>query len=276
MEENAKVLLILVDGMRPDSIAACQNSYAAGMLEKNHFCTMDAKTVFPSVTLPCHMSLFHSVTPQRHGILTNTYVPVARTVNGLAEVLHAAGKKCAFYYTWEELRDLARPGTLAESVFATMYGKDIKNPEAAVTKAAVAAMKEEAPDFMFLYLGVSDETGHRYGWMSREYLEAISSAWDRISEIVTQAPEEYRILITADHGGHDCGHGSDDPQDMTIPVIITGGKADIFRDGEVSILDIAPTIADWLQTPADDAWTGRSLVVKKNKKGKKNEERVLI
>lgn len=54
-----KVLMILVDGMRPDSIADIQ-------LAQNLTSTMAAKPVMPSVTLPCHMSLFHSVAPSRH------------------------------------------------------------------------------------------------------------------------------------------------------------------------------------------------------------------
>ena len=47
-----------------------------------------AQTVMPSVTLPCHMSLFHSVAPDRHGILTNTYTPQVRPINGICEQLH--------------------------------------------------------------------------------------------------------------------------------------------------------------------------------------------
>ena len=50
-----------------------------------------------------------------HGILTNTYVPQVRPVNGLCEQLRAGGRKCAFFYNWEELRDLSRPESLAFS-----------------------------------------------------------------------------------------------------------------------------------------------------------------
>lgn len=64
-----KTLLILCHGMRPDSI---ENS-----------------------PLPCHMSLFHSVDPGRHGITTNIYMPQVRPVMGLCEVLNQSGKKCA-------------------------------------------------------------------------------------------------------------------------------------------------------------------------------------
>ena len=74
-----KVLLISVDGMRPDGLQTCGNPFVKE-LEKRCSYTYEAKTVFPSVTLPCHYSMAHSVTPQRHGILTNTFVPQVRPV----------------------------------------------------------------------------------------------------------------------------------------------------------------------------------------------------
>lgn len=77
-----KAILILADGMRPDALQACGNPYAMELCAKSAH-TMQAKTVMPSVTLPCHMSLFHSVTPQRHGILSNVYVPQVRPVTGI-------------------------------------------------------------------------------------------------------------------------------------------------------------------------------------------------
>ena len=115
---NRKVLLILADGLRPDALAACGHPYGTLLPSLGSY-SLEAETVYPSVTLPCHMSLFHSVDPGRHGILTNTYVPQVRPVNGLCEQLSAAGKTCAFFYNWEELRDLSRPSSLAYSFFAS-------------------------------------------------------------------------------------------------------------------------------------------------------------
>lgn len=88
-----KTLLILVDGMRPEALEGVPE---AGEMMRQSACALDAVTVMPSVTLPCHMSLFHSVDPGRHGTTTNTYAPQVRPVNGLCEVLVRAGKKCAF------------------------------------------------------------------------------------------------------------------------------------------------------------------------------------
>jgi len=79
-----KVALILLDGLRPDALALCKNPYIQELL-KNSLHTLAARTVFPSVTLPCHMSLFHSVDPMRHGVTTNIYTPQVRPVNGIVE-----------------------------------------------------------------------------------------------------------------------------------------------------------------------------------------------
>ena len=106
-----KVILVSIDGMRPDGVMRCGSSFVEKMMETGSY-TLDAKTVLPSVTLPCHMSMFHSVPPTRHGIVTNTYTPMVRPLNGLFEQIAAAGGVSAMYYGWEPLRDVARPGSL--------------------------------------------------------------------------------------------------------------------------------------------------------------------
>ena len=68
---SEKVILILVDGMRPDGMMGCGNPFAEKLIKESTY-SLTAQTVMPSVTLPCHMSLFHSVDPTRHGIVTNT------------------------------------------------------------------------------------------------------------------------------------------------------------------------------------------------------------
>ena len=70
-----RTLVILVDGMRPDALV---NIPQAQKIMERSTHTLNARTVMPSVTLPCHMSLFHSVDPARHGTTTNTYAPQVR------------------------------------------------------------------------------------------------------------------------------------------------------------------------------------------------------
>ena len=253
-----KTLLILVDGMRPDALADIPEAQA--MLSKSSY-SLHARTVFPSVTLPCHMSLFHSVDPERHGTTTNVYMPQVRPVQGLCEQLAQNKKSCAFFYNWEELRDLSRPGHLDISSFHSGHAQGYEASNHCVTQDAIHYIKGNAPDFAFVYLGWVDHAGHDAGWMSGEYMHALRSSWQDIQRLVSSLLEEYTVIVTADHGGHGRAHGLDIPEDMTIPVILHRGP---FAPGEkledVNIKDIAPTIAALLDTEAADEWEGKSLV----------------
>lgn len=252
-----KVVLVLVDGMRPDGMLGCGHAFPEKFLHLTAH-SMKARTVFPSVTLPCHMSLFHSVDPARHGILTNTYVPQVRPVPGLVEQLDKYDKRCAFFYTWEELRDLALADHLACSVCINQHKNE--DTDRKITDAAIAYLKAEEPDFLFLYLGQTDERGgHDNGWMSAPYLACVRNAWDCIEKVYQNLPEGYCLITTADHGGHDRVHGTDMPEDMTIPVCFYG--APFGQDTEIdglSLKDIAPTVAKLLGVPAAKEWEGTS------------------
>lgn len=253
---SEKVILILVDGMRPDSLYSCKNAFVKEFLSKCKG-SLKAKTVMPSVTLPCHMSLFHSVPPQRHGILSNTYVPQVRPVSGLFEQIAAAGKTAASFYNWEELRDVSRPGALAYSFFLSQH--KYEGTDSALKERALKYIKEKQPDFVFLYLGATDEAGHQFGWMTEEYLKTVAAAWDCIKDVYEAVSEEYTIFVTADHGGHDRLHGTEAFEDMTIPLLMSGKiKADIPENA--TILDITPTIAKLLGVEPDSEWEGNCLI----------------
>ena len=257
----SKVFLALIDGMRPDSLTACNHPFFQE-LKKTSLCSMNMRSVMPSVTLPCHMSLFHSVCAERHGILTNTYVPQVRPVNGICEHLAAFGKSCAFFYTWEPLKDLSRPQSLARANYYSGKLYSFEKADALVTDDAERMFQAgDTPDFIFFYQCNVDEVGHKYGWMSEEYIASVKGALDNVQRIVKQLPEEYRVIVTADHGGHSRSHGTDMPEDMTTPFFLchnTIEKGEI--SGTPSILDIAPTVAACLGLDPDPDWEGKSLL----------------
>ena len=258
MTDNNKVVLILVDGMRPDSLEACGHPFIKEMLSESIYFSK-AQTVMPSVTLPCHMSLFHSVEPDRHGILTNTYVPQVRPVKGICEVLRAAGKNCSLFYNWEEIKDLARPDSLSYSCYVSGHIYSYENANPRIAALAKEYISSDLPDFTFVYLGWLDAAGHDCGWMSDEYMRAVRGSWDCIETICRGIPDSYTVIVTADHGGHGRSHGSDMPEDMTIPVIVrTPERKSALKDGG-SILDIAPTIVSLLGVDSDADWEGSKL-----------------
>ena len=252
-----KVLLILVDGMRPDGL--CDIPEVQDAIKKASY-TLNAQTVYPSVTLPCHISLFHSVDPSRHGTTTNTYVPQIRPVNGLCDVLMENDKKCAFFYTWEHLRDCAKPHSLEFSYYCKSdnIGWDVSSNKA--TDAAIEYLKTNDVDFSFLYLGYPDAAGHFHGWMGEEYMESVRHSWKNIARVMQTLTDDYTVIITADHGGHNRTHGTDLPEDMIIPLFIIG--KDYTPEAQlkdVNIKDIAPTIAHLLGVDADSEWEGKII-----------------
>ena len=254
-----KVILISVDGMRPDAFLSCSHPYTREIMAKAYY-TLRGRTVMPSVTLPCHFSMFHSVTPQRHGITTNTYIPMARPLNGLLEQLKLVKADTAMVYTWEQLRDLSRPSCLTYADFVRLHAYE--HTDTVITDRALARIRESRPDFVFLYLGeLDDKAGHGHGWMTPEYFARLEIAIDNIRRVIEEFGGEYTIIITADHGGHDRTHGTEMPEDMTIPMFYIGkdfpaGKE--FADG--SILDIAPTIAKVMGVAPADEWEGTPVI----------------
>lgn len=257
---SQKVLLILVDGMRPDAIDACPHPFLRELRKESAY-SMKASTVMPSVTLPCHASLFLSVGPERHGITTNVWMPQVRPIVSLGDAVHQAGKRAAMYYNWEELRDLNRPGSLIHSEYHNMERTGGLASDRLLTEHTLACIREDDPDFIFLYLGYTDEAGHSKGWMTAHYLEAVAGASACIETLYRALPEGWSMIVTADHGGHDRGHGLDIPEDMTIPVYFAGAP---FEKGKelpgVSIKDIAPTIAKIMDFAPPREWEGASVV----------------
>ena len=258
MNDN-KVILISIDGMRPDGVVSCGNDFVQEMMKKGAY-TLNAQTVVPSVTLPCHTSMFHSVTPERHGITTNDYVPQVRPVPGLIEQIHRSGGECAMFYGWEPLRNIARPGYLTWAEYFNAYADE--HTDGILTDSALKCIEKYHPDFVFLYMVETDEKGgHDSGWMTPVYLDYISHAIDNVKRVVEAAGDEYTVIVTADHGGHDRMHGTTLPEDMTIPMFFMG---DMFTPGEektgVSILDLAPTIAKIMGVKRSREWEGAELI----------------
>ncbi|MBQ9784965.1 MAG: alkaline phosphatase family protein [Clostridia bacterium] len=253
-----KVILISIDGMRPDGLLQC-GSDAVDWLRARATYTLDGKTVMPSVTLPCHMSLFYGVVPMRHGILSNTFVPQVHTVTGLFEKIAAMGGISAMFYGWEPMRDVCPPTKCKFSTYVNAYMEE--SSDTVLTDAALKLIGEKKPDFVYLYQVETDEKGgHDNGWMSAEYLRRIRIAIENARRVCEACGDEYTVIITADHGGHDRMHGTDMPQDTTIPMFFLG--ADFARGKEVqglSILDIAPTVAYVMGFAPEKEWEGKAL-----------------
>lgn len=251
---SEKVILILSDGLRPDAMLSCGHPFVEKMKEMSTYC-LQAQTVMPSVTLPCHMSLFHSVDPSRHGTTTNVHTPQVRPIDGLVDVLSRAKKKCGLFFTWDQLRDIARPGMWNAMEYLRCY--QYENSNQLMTPRAIRYIREQNPDFVFLYLADTDNTGHDHGWLSKEYMQDTYDAIECVKQVYEACGEEYTYIFLADHGGHDRTHGTEMPEDMTIPLFFFGPA---FEKGKelpaASIKDVAPTVTKLMGVEPAEEWEG--------------------
>lgn len=78
-----------------------------------------------------------------------------------------------------------------------------------------------------MHLTDPDRAGHRSGWMGTAYGRAVTAADAAVARLLAAADRaygsgNYSVIVTADHGGHERDHGSDDPRDVLIPWIAWG------------------------------------------------------
>jgi len=254
-------VLFVIDGLRPDALPRASTPHIDALIARGAS-TLDARVTVPSVTLPCHVSLFFACGPERHGVTTNTWVPPVPPIPSLFEVARRAGLDTAAFYTWEQLRDLAPPGTL-DMAYYRRLGEPADNHMLDTAAAAAAYVAQQPPGLCFIYLEATDQAGHRFGWMSDRYLAAVAQCDRAIGTVVGALDRagilaETAIALTSDHGGHGHSHGTEMPEDITVPWILAGpGIVKRCRlPSSMSIIDTAPSLLYQLGIELPTEWLG--------------------
>jgi arylsulfatase A-like enzyme len=130
-----------------------------------------------------------------------------------------------------------------------------------------AYLQTERPNLLFVHLPDPDAAGHASGWMSSAYGQAVQAADAALGQLVAVVDAaygagNYSLLVTADHGGHAYGHGTNDPQDVTIPWIAWGRgvHTGLLKDASIRTFDTAPTVLWLLGVEEPDDWDGSPIV----------------
>jgi arylsulfatase A-like enzyme len=258
---TANVIIISIDGLRPDAIERFEARVLQRMLREGAY-SLAARTVHPSITLPSHTSMLTGVSPEVHGITWNSDETRTRgvvEVPTVFELAHAAGFSTAAFFSKAKLRHLQKEGTL-DHVQAPS-GVDVLMATRTV-EDATRYIRFRRPSLVFIHLAEPDVAGHSFGWMGRTYRMAVRRVDGGVGQILQAADVaygagNYTVLVTADHGGHGRGHGSEQEHDVLIPWIAWGARVEPgLITVPVRTMDTAATALWLLGVPAPAAWEG--------------------
>jgi hypothetical protein len=109
----------------------------------------------------------------------------------------------------------------------------------AVLATFLSELATTPPQYAFVHFADPDAAGHQYGWGSLEYEWAVSAVDAKIGQILNTIDRSATlrdstwIVLSADHGGLDLGHGiSTRALDYRIPMLVWGpgvpANADLY------------------------------------------------
>lgn len=260
------VVLISIDGLRPDAIARFGAETLQRLMREGSY-SLEARTILPSKTLPSHTSMLTGMEPTDHGITWNEDQAEIRGPVGVPTVFglsNAAGMETAAFFSKPKFHHLEVPGTLDYS--ASPRDGDRWTAEATVQRVEEYLDRGKRPDLMFVHIPDVDYTGHRWSWMSWMYGRAVRRADDAVTSVLAAADraygeDNYTLIVTADHGGSGWTHGSDDPRDQTIPWIVWGQgvRAGTSLGAAPRTVDTAATALWLLGVSVPDSVVGRPV-----------------
>jgi predicted AlkP superfamily pyrophosphatase or phosphodiesterase len=256
------VVLVSIDGLRPDAIAKFAAPTLQRLIKEGSY-SLSARTIMPSTTLPSHTSMLSGEPPDEHGVFWNNVTSAKVDVVNFSTVFSVArdhGYRTAAFFSKAKFGPLQRPGTLD---YSQAPGGWFGRWSGARTVGDVRSyLEDQRPNVLFVHLPDPDVAGHSSGWMSQAYGQAVQTADAALGQLLTVADSaygkgNYSLVVTADHGGHAYGHGTSDPQDVTIPWIAWGRGVNAgLLDEKIDTFDTAPTVLWLLGVEEPDEWDG--------------------
>jgi predicted AlkP superfamily pyrophosphatase or phosphodiesterase len=276
------VLLISIDGLRPDAIEAADAGTLKSLIARGASCAR-AETIRPSITLPSHTATLTGLDYDRHEVGWNSYRPGYIVHPTVFSVVHQRGMKSAMLFSKEKFHFIANPNCVDWIHGPPVPGAIPSNEEAernlpknkstaaqGIGRAFAGAWPREQWPLTFIHFREPDEAGHRSGWMGPEYLEGVQAVDRALTEIVATIEknggfDRLALIVTADHGGSGSGHyrwmNRDKAENVTIPWICLGPgvPAGLRIDRVVHTTDTAPTALAFIGIGAPEGIDGKPV-----------------
>jgi predicted AlkP superfamily pyrophosphatase or phosphodiesterase len=258
IEKEKKVLIIGIDGVRPDALLAASTPHMDALWQNGAY-SFQARTDKISSSGPCWTAMLTGVWHLKHKVLTNDYLnPDLKHYPHFFHRLQKEkpGLQCYSVANWDPIHKILQEGDAMLSATAT---NDVN-----VTKKVVELLEKEEIDVMFVQLDEVDGAGHRHDYSvdSPKYLKAIERSDKQVGQMVEALKrrpdyhsEDWLILVSTDHGGSNFGHGKDIPDHTTIFYLAWGQSVALGEiEKEVGVVDVAVTALKHMGITAKDSW----------------------
>ncbi|GMR21576.1 MAG: alkaline phosphatase [Gammaproteobacteria bacterium] len=251
VQAGSQVVLVSIDGLRPDAITSSTAPFLTQFIREGVYFPR-AQATLPSTTLPNHLSMVTGLSGERHGLRVNKESTQGHTaLPTIFSVIKQAGYSSSMYYGKRKLGYLAAPGDVALVLGPGNESLGYSGTSASALARQFARNWPNRSDALtFMHFREPDKAGHRYAWMSPEYLQAVRESDRALSDVVEAVRRSDRkatttIIVTADHGGKGKKHwGEDSLEHRTIPWLAVGPG--IARGAVIArpirIEDTAPTV----------------------------------
>jgi predicted AlkP superfamily pyrophosphatase or phosphodiesterase len=196
------------------------------------------------------------VCPAKHGVDWNDYLPERGYAQGtdLFDIAHAAGFRTDMVVGKKKLTQVTEPFSLDSFRF-------INDRDTVIMERLLADFPEDF-GVLFIHFAITDGMGHSYGWLSPQQFSVLFRADQALKQLLEELDarnlrSETLLIVTSDHGGHASTHGSNSPEDMTIPWIAVGpGIQPKALTSFIQTTDTAATAAFALGLTIPAEWDG--------------------
>lgn len=265
-----KVLVIGIDGVRPDVLADVATPHIDALIEDGVY-SAEAQTGLPTVSGPGWSSMLTGVWSDKHGVQDNTFEgkQFEAYPDFLTRIEQVAPELETFAVAdWTPLVLEGEGGPLIsaqvdEVVTLDGYVWGWAEADSMSVDTAVDRLRRRDLDALFVYLGDPDETSHQTGSIGAEYRASIARADRHVGRLVaalkerpTYGSERWLILSSTDHGRlQDGGHGGESTEERTIYFLASGPDVSRGSLGEPpQIVDVAVTALVHLGIVPEESW----------------------
>lgn len=263
-----KVLLIGVDGLRPDALQEATTPHI-DKLWKDGAYNFVARTGEYTVSGPGWSNILTGVWENKHKVIDNTFLGANYQ------------EYPPFFTRVEDSRPVLNTYSIASldwfsELINTRVDQRIYHPfkdkgDLQVAKTTANLLSSYDVDVMFSYFMGVDEAGHSHGFSPtvrgyRQEIEVIDAYVGMMVEALKRRPryerENWLTILISDHGGKGKSHGGVGEEAKRIPFIMHGPSV---KPGEIfpvpTQVDVVPAILTHLGIPVKPEWSLDGKVV---------------